>query len=165
MEELLTTFHIDWKLLTAQLVNFVIVFLVLWRFALKPLMKTMAERSTAIDQSLQDAEVIEKKLVATNADVAEKIREAKHQATAIIEQSKKQAEEKRNEILVDAKRDVEKIITQARLQIQQEKDAAVQDAKNKLVDVVASGMAKILGDELSPALDRKVIKDRLSKLK
>ena len=41
MDELVKTFHIDWKLIIAQTVNFTIVLGVLWYFAFKPLMKVI----------------------------------------------------------------------------------------------------------------------------
>ena len=57
MEEIIKTFHIDWKLLIAQAVNFAIVVFALYKFAYKPLLKTMNERTAKIEQGLKDAEL------------------------------------------------------------------------------------------------------------
>ena len=45
MEELIKTFHIDIKLILAQLVNFGIVLFVLKRYAYGPVLKMMQERT------------------------------------------------------------------------------------------------------------------------
>ena len=55
MDSLITTFHIDWKIIIAQAINFLIVFLVLYFFAIKPLKKLMAERVDKISKGLTDA--------------------------------------------------------------------------------------------------------------
>ena len=55
MDSLISTFHIDWHLIVAQLVNFAVVILVLWRFALKPLGKLMDERGQTIAGGLENA--------------------------------------------------------------------------------------------------------------
>ena len=55
MDSLITTFHIDWKIIIAQVINFLIVFLVLYFFAIKPLKKMMAERADKISKGLTDA--------------------------------------------------------------------------------------------------------------
>ncbi len=163
MDELIKTFHIDWKLIAAQLVNFAIVFFVLWKFALKPLMKAMTDREHTIAKSLSNAEEIEKKLTATNAEVAEHIREAKHQATAIMEQAKKQADAKRLEMLEKAKQEVSGLVSAAKNQIQAEKEEALRSAHLELSALVVSGVEKILGKNIDEKTDKKLIKERLTK--
>ena len=55
MESIISTFHIDWKIIIAQVINFAIVFVVLYIFALKPLSKLMKERSEKIAKGIDDA--------------------------------------------------------------------------------------------------------------
>ena len=55
MQEFISTFHIDWKLMIAQLINFGVVFLVFYFLAAKPLRKLMEERGKAISKGLDDA--------------------------------------------------------------------------------------------------------------
>ena len=92
MEELVKTFHIDWKLLIAQIINFGIVLGVLWYFALKPLMKVMNKRSGDIEQSLKNAEEIEKKLTAAGETKDQMITDAKKESQVILENASKEAE-------------------------------------------------------------------------
>lgn len=151
--------------MTAQLVNFVIVFFVLWRFALKPLMKTMSDRSKTIEQSLRHAEEIERERAKSTAEAQEKIREAQHQAMAILTQGKKQAEEQRQVLLTKTKQDVEGIISSAKQQILQEKEQMLVDARDELAGLVVMGIAKVVGKHLDDKADKKVISRGLQNLK
>ncbi|MBI4091067.1 MAG: F0F1 ATP synthase subunit B [Candidatus Komeilibacteria bacterium] len=165
MDELIQTFHIDWRLMVAQLVNFVIVFFVLWRFALKPLMKTMADRSKTIEQSLRHAEEIERERARSTREAQEKIREAQHQAIAILTQGKKQAEEQRQAMLAKTKQDVEGVVASAKQQILQEKEQMLVDARDELADLVVTGITKVVGKHLDDKADKKVIARELQQLK
>ena len=55
MDSIIATFHIDWKIIIAQVLNFGVVFGVLYLFALKPLMKVMRERTEKIEKGIKDA--------------------------------------------------------------------------------------------------------------
>ena len=77
MDELIKTFYIDWKLLIAQLVNFGIVLWVLYKFAIKPLSKTMDARTEEIEKSLEDAKKIEASLAQTETERQDKLDAAK----------------------------------------------------------------------------------------
>jgi F0F1-type ATP synthase membrane subunit b/b' len=89
MESIISTFHIDWKIIIAQAVNFGVVFVVLYIFALKPLSKLMAERSEKIGKGLTDAKTNEELLKQTSAKYDEMLANAKKEATNIFNQGKK----------------------------------------------------------------------------
>jgi F-type H+-transporting ATPase subunit b len=83
MDSLISIFHLDLGLFIAQLVNFAIVFSVLYFFAFKPLVKIMAERSAKIDKSLKDADETSRRLAAVAQEREEIVKEAKAQANLI----------------------------------------------------------------------------------
>ncbi|MBT7553014.1 ATP synthase F0 subunit B, partial [bacterium] len=78
--EILELFGVDWRLMIAQLVNFVIVLLVLWKFAIKPLMKTMESRNAEISKGLDDAKAAADKIEEVEHDVKIKLQETKAEA-------------------------------------------------------------------------------------
>ena len=55
MDSIISTFHIDWKIIIAQMINFGVVFVVLYIYALKPLGKLMKERREKIETGIEDA--------------------------------------------------------------------------------------------------------------
>ena len=80
MESLISTFHLDLKLIIAQLVNFLIVAGILWFFALKPIMKIMKERTEKIEKGLKDAKSFEEKLAQAERDRLKTLSVAKKEA-------------------------------------------------------------------------------------
>src|SRR3990167_5120877 len=56
MQEFIATFHIDWKLMLAQIVNFGLVFLAFYLLAAKPLRKLLKEPEETISKGLSDSE-------------------------------------------------------------------------------------------------------------
>ncbi|MFA5359088.1 MAG: F0F1 ATP synthase subunit B [Patescibacteria group bacterium] len=165
MESLIETFHLDVKLVIAQLVNFVIVLLVLWFFALKPLLKTMNERSAKIEKSLRDAQEIEERVKSSKKEREEKIAEIKRESLEILAQTQVQAEENRKETINKTKEDVAKLVNQGKEQLAAEKDKMVSAAKTEVADLVVAVTKKVLGSALTKDIDKKVIEDAIEKIK
>jgi F0F1-type ATP synthase membrane subunit b/b' len=73
-------FGIDWPLLLAQGVNFVIVAFVIWQFGLKKVLLTVKEREEKIADSLKNAEKIKLELEATEKQQQQTLQEASLEA-------------------------------------------------------------------------------------
>ena len=165
MDSLITTFHIDWKLLIAQIINFGIVLAVLWFFALKPLLKTMKDRGEEIDASLRNAEKIKENLTKVEKDKEAIILAAKKEAQIIIEASRKQGDEQGQQIVDNAKKEVQAVIATAKEQINQEKEKIIKDAKAEVGDLVIQATKKILEKTGSKELDEKLVKNTLKEIR
>ena len=90
MDSIISTFHIDWKIITAQMVNFGVVFVVLYIFALKPLNKLMTERSEKIAKGVGDAKKSAEMLKATSLEYDEVLAKARIEANKIFQDGKKE---------------------------------------------------------------------------
>ena len=111
MESIVSTFHINWASLIAQVVNFALVVGVLWYFAFRPLSQAMQSRTKKIEQSLKDAEAINKKLETTAAQSDQIIIQAKQQADQIIKDAKTLAESQREQAVARVKEQSAHIVT------------------------------------------------------
>ncbi|MBU1203418.1 F0F1 ATP synthase subunit B [Patescibacteria group bacterium] len=163
--EILQLFGVDWKLLVAQLVNFTVVVLVLWFFALKPLTRTMQKRSDEIQKGLSDAELAAEKLTKVEEDVKAKLMEAKSEAAKILEAARLQAEESRKAGIVKTKSEIEELIKKAKTQIAGEKDNMVSEIKSEVADMIVIALEKILSGGLSREMDKKYIEKVLKEIK
>lgn len=157
MDELVKTFHIDWKLLVAQLVNFAIVAGVLWYFALKPLMRVMNKRTDDIEKSLKDAKEIEQKLQDAEKTKQGIILEAQKEAQIIMEQSYKEAEQLKETKLHETRTEMEKLAAKTKTDLLLEKEKMIQDAKKDVADLVVAASTKIIGKNLDDAANKKLI--------
>jgi len=163
MESLVEVFHIDIKLLIAQIINFGIVFSVLYFFALKPIMAVMQERTKKIEKSLEDAKAIDENLVKTKEDYSKILAEAKKEANTILEKANLQAEEKRKEALVKAKEEIGIIINQEKAKMQADKAETLKEIKKEVADLVVASLEKILEEKITDKKDQELIKKTIAK--
>ena len=158
MGSLIETFHIDWHIFVAQIINFAIVLAVLYWFAFKPLVKIMAERSGKIAKSLEEAKLVEEKLAQTKTEFNQVISEAKKQAGLILEKAAAQAEVKKHETVVKAKEEIGAIINQEKQKMQMEKAATLKEIRKETADLVILTVEKILGEKVDAKKDKEIIK-------
>ena len=159
MESIISTFHIDWKIIIAQAVNFGIVFVVLYIFALKPLSKLMAERSEKIAQGMDDAKTNAKLLLETQAEYEAALVKARNEANKIFQEGKKEAEAKKVLMLDDAKKEVALTIENGKKALETEKIKMVEEAKKEIVALAMSATEKILSTKVDGSFDEKTVKD------
>ena len=161
MEDLIKIFHIDWKLLIAQIINFGIVLFVLWKFAFKPLSKMMEKRSQEIEKSLVDAKKIEENLEQSKLDKDEVLTEARKEAQAMIVRAQEQGKKQGEEMVANAKLEVGNVIAGAKEQIAQEKEKMIREVREEVVKLTIETTKKVLGKAVSKEVDEKLIKESL----
>lgn len=147
MESIISTFHIDWKIIIAQIINFGVVFVVLYIFALKPLSKLMTEREEKIAKGMEDAKVNESMLKKTRAEYDEVLVKARKEANIIFQDVKKEAESKKILMLEDAKNQVTEIIKNGKKTLENEKTKMVEDAKKDITTLAMLATEKILSSK------------------
>ena len=85
MSELLNKLGIDYKLLIAQIINFLVLLFVLWKFAYGPILAILEKRQKKIEKGLADAEAAEKRLEESEKKQKEVLRKARTEAKEIVE--------------------------------------------------------------------------------
>ncbi len=157
MNELISTFHIDWKLIIAQLVNFAIVLLVLKKFAYGPMMKLMTERGNKIEKGIKDAEHAGIKL----AEIVEKEKavliDARKQAQEIVSDAEAVAVKNKEEIITEAKVQAEKILADGTKKIELQKQQMFVEIKDEISDLVVAATGKLMGEKMDPQKDADLI--------
>jgi F-type H+-transporting ATPase subunit b len=147
MESIISTFHIDWKIIIAQMINFGIVFAVLYIYALKPLSKLMTERSEKISKGIDDAKKNKETLENTKIEYEETIAEAKKEANKIFQEGKKEAETKKMSMIEDAKKEVATIIENGKKSLEAEKAKIMEDAKKEIVSLTMLATEKMISNK------------------
>jgi F-type H+-transporting ATPase subunit b len=147
MESIISTFHIDWKIIIAQMVNFAVVFVVLYIFALKPLSKLMAERAEKIKLGVDDAKKNAEILKATTAEYEVVLAKAKIEANKIFTEGKKEAEMKKVKMLEDAKSEVASLIANGKKSLEAEKVKMVEEAKKEIVSLAMTATEKLMSSK------------------
>jgi F-type H+-transporting ATPase subunit b len=157
METLVSTFHIDARLLIAQAINFAIIFFVLYKFAFKPISKALQERSQTIEKSLADAKAIEERLNATDKERSEMILSAKKEAQALIEKAEMTANSNREQLIAKTKADISLIVAEEKNKIRQEQAESFKALKGEVADLVVSAVEKLIKEKLDTDKDKELI--------
>ena len=114
MGETLQQLGIQWPKLIAQVVNFSIVLVILWKFAYKPVLNMLEQRRQKIAEGMTNAEKIKTELAATeanrrtildkaNVDANKFIEEARVAAAKVLEQETQKAIATANDIITKAR--------------------------------------------------------------
>jgi len=155
---------IDLKLLIAQIVNFSIVMLLLWKFAYTPILKMLTDRKEKIEKGIKDAEESAKAL-AKAEDEAKVIRDkAFKEADEILKNAKSAATAEAGAIVKKANDQAERTISSAKAESDQAKANVMKDAKKEISDIVVIALSKIVGNEFSEEEKKKLTSRAISEL-
>ncbi len=144
MDEFINTFHIDWHTMVAQLINFAIVFALLYLLAAKPLKKMIDERGKEIEGGLEDAKKNAETLAKSQSEYTEIMANARKEAMEFNEKNKKEEENRKVEMMEKTKAEVAGMIENGKKSLEIEKTKMVQDAKNELANLVLKATEKVL---------------------
>lgn len=156
MDSLIDTFHIDLHLIIAQMVNFAIVIFVLYKFAIKPMRKLMAERSAKIAAGLGDAKKHAELVKGAEDDYKKALAEARKEAGEIVTSAKRDAEKVREDLIAKANDDAKKVVEGGKKELEAEKEKMLADAKRELASLVVTSTEKVLGNVVDEHLKTKI---------
>ncbi len=144
MDSFIETFHIDWKIIIAQSINFIIVLFVLYFLIVKPLKQLMKERSAHIEGGLNDAKANAELLANTKKEYDAVISKARTEAHTIFQEGKNEAESKKSEMVEEAKKEVDNMIASGKKVLESEKAKIIEEAKKEIVSLVVLSTEKLL---------------------
>ena len=150
--------------LVAQIVNFLILVLVLAKFAYKPLLKAMADRQARIASDLASAEKERQAAEQLRQDYQQQMQDARTQAQAIIDKAVKTAEQMKQEILEEARAEHARMLKNAQLEIARQTDAAMAGIRGEVVAMTVAAAAKIIEKEINTETNEKLVTDFIEKL-
>ncbi len=148
---------VNGTLFVAQLVNFTIIFFVLWRWVFKPIAGHLAERTQKIEQSLKDAALIREQKEVFTSWQAEQMKLARVEAAEIVGNAKQEAELLKSEILTKAKEEQQAIIASGHALLEREQEHMLVEAEQKLASLVVLATEKVLREKLTNESDAKLV--------
>jgi len=150
-------FSINLGLSIWTLVIFISVFLLLARFAWKPILSVVEAREERIQGALDEARKRQADAEELLRQQKEHLAEARIQAQEILADSRDAAERFRREMEGRAREESETILTRARAEIQREKEAALDALRRESVDLALAAASKLLRQKLDGEEDRRLV--------
>ena len=136
-------------------VVFVILLMLLKKFAWTPILDSVDARNKSIEDALLSAEKAKEEMESLNADNERILREARAERDALL----KDAREIREGMISDAKgqasAEADKVLTAAKAQINNEKMAAITELKNQVAELSIEIAEKVLKSELKDGAKQK----------
>jgi F-type H+-transporting ATPase subunit b len=152
---------IDWHILLAQLINFGILFGILFVLLYKPVRRMLDERSARIRESMEQAEQVKEQLAKTDEQVRAQMEAARREGQGILAQAAQMGERFKEEARGEAKREAEIIVNRARAEIERERDEAIEDLRNQFVDLAIAAAEKVVSETLDKEKHRRLIEEVL----
>ncbi len=155
--ELLTKLGIDGRLLIAQVVNFLILLAVLYKFLYRPVLGMLHSREEKIAKGIQQADTMELRMKEIEALKESTILEARRIAQQMGNQARADAEVVRAELLEKAKQDAKKVMDEGIGQIQAFKEIALREARSQLAVLVTSATGQVIGEVMDSEVDARLV--------
>jgi F-type H+-transporting ATPase subunit b len=156
--------QVDPGLYIWTIVTFVVLLLLLARFAWRPLLEALERRQEAIRKSLDEARQAKQELGRLHEESARILAEARAEADAIISRTRADAARAGEEMKVKARADAENIVKHAEREIQLETSRALQKVRQEAVDISIAIASKIIQRNLSREDNERLIAETLSEI-
>lgn len=144
MEQIITVFGINWKLLTIQAVNFGLLLFVLHRYLYKPVLTMVDTRRAKIERAIKDAEQMESDLGRAEAEKVSILRMATEKGDELILMAKKHAETEEHNIIKDAHRKAVHLLNEAERRTVREREEMLQKAEREVARMAVLAAEKVL---------------------
>ena len=154
--ELIEKFGIDARTLIAQVINSLIVLFVLYKFAFKPVLKLLDDRSKKIKKSLQHAQEIEEKMQELDTLKSQMLQEVHRKSQTILKTTQEKADQERQFIVNKAKTEVKDIIEKAQQEIHTVRKKLLDESKKDIVAIVVASLEKILPKKIDHTLGKEM---------
>jgi F-type H+-transporting ATPase subunit b len=143
--------------LVAQIINFAILFGLLYLVAFKPIMRLLDERSRKIRESMEQADYIKEQAARAEEEVRKQLEAAAKEGQERIAEAVRIGEAIKQEAREEARKEAEALLARARIEIQRERDEAIEELRKEVVDLTILAAEKVIDRSLDKKAHRQLI--------
>lgn len=147
------------------LVIFGLVVTILKKAAWGPLVNLLNEREKSIRDSLETAQKERVEAERLLAEYKQQLDEAREQATAIVEEGRRDAEVVKRRIQDEARQESDRMIARAKNEIQLATDGAIKTLYDETAQLAVNAAQAIIGKELTASDHRQLVQESLEKMR
>jgi F-type H+-transporting ATPase subunit b len=148
--------------LISQIVNFLILFALLYFLLWKRVLKMLEQRKQRIAQGLADAEQARKDRERTEVEYQQRIERAEQEREGILAGVAKEGELAREKTLAEARAEAERIIAEARAELERDRQEMLADLRGQVASLAIAVSNKIIGEALDEQRQRRLIDEFFS---
>lgn len=143
---------------------FLLLLVVLRKFAWGPITSALEERERTIDESIQRAETALAEARQIQADNERARRDAEQEAQRILREARDVAERLRTEEVEKSREQIRQMQQNAQEEIAREKQSALAELRSEVADLAIKAAGKILKENLDEARQRKLVDEFIQDL-
>lgn len=155
-------FGLEPKYIIMQVISFLVVLFVLYKFGIKPVTATMEERNRKIEAGIQHAEEMQAKLAAAQQESAAIVKKANLEASRVVEDARKSAKEFFDRQTQEATVKAGDLLAKAQQAIELEHRKMLADARTEIARLVVATTERVLAKKLTE-LDRAAYNEAASR--
>lgn len=144
MQQLLTTFGVNWQLLLIQAVNFSILLVVLWHFLYKPISRMLEERRLKIAGGVQAAKEAHEKLAEADTERASILRHAAEESERTVAAAREVAKQKADSLVAGAHERAGEIVSDAATRAQEMATRTMKESEAGIARAAVLAAEKLL---------------------
>ena len=164
IQQIASTFGVDWPHLLSQIISFSVVCVLLHRFAYKPILKILDERRKQIAQGIADTEKIRSELAQAENTCRDIVLQANLQATKLIEEAHAAAGRVQDQETQKAIAAAEQILAKSREAAAQEHARMLTELKREVGQLVVQAATRLTGRILTSEDQRRMAEDTIERL-
>jgi F-type H+-transporting ATPase subunit b len=146
----------------AQLINFLLLFGLLYLVAYKPILRMFDERSRRIRESMDQTEQIKVRAQEAEEEYAKRVEAASKRSQEIVERANKTAEEIRERASSEARVEAETILNRAKAEIRGERDQVIEQLHKEFADITILAAGKVIEKSLDKKAHQTLINNVLA---
>jgi F-type H+-transporting ATPase subunit b len=157
---------LDWDLGSAfwSVIVFLILMTILRLTAWKPILQALHQREQFITSSLESAKKERLEAERVLKEYTAQINTARQEATAIVEEGRRDAEAVRRRIQEEAKHQAQEILQRSQREIKIAQEAAVSQLYSQTLELATSVAGKIVKKQLTPADHRALLEESMAEI-
>ncbi len=156
---------INLGLLILQVLNFIIVLILLYKWAYTPILNMLAKRRAAIAQGLEDARIAAEARANAEAEARQIIAKAQSEAAERVREATQRAESVALEVKNEAEGDAVKIREEALTDASVERERLLGDLRGQVAALAMAAAQKLIGEALDEKRQRSLINEFFSGVK
>lgn len=146
------------------LITFVLVLLILKKYAWGPLLSALDERENSIREALEQADRARAEAETAAEKNKQALVEAQAEVQAAINKAREDAERIAREVHERSEGEAQQLLEQARRTIVRERDQALQDLRQQTAELAILAAGQLLEENLDDERNRKIVDDFINRI-
>jgi F-type H+-transporting ATPase subunit b len=144
------------------LLIFVILLVVLTKFAFKPITAAVEAREKALQDAINAAQKNREDSERMLAEQRAGIESARNEAQRFIAEGRAAGDKMRTEMIAETRVQQQELLDRARKEIESEKEKAIADLRREAIELAIAGASKVIEKNLDDASNRKIVESFLA---